>query len=123
MQCRTVIQMIVFIIINLHNLTEVFGCNKNAPITVHVTEEVKSKHFSESSEAVHLRDCVYKCFRSTSTVPHHYALYYADDNECACCGILEITDLFVEQGQHTIVMVKIAGIVSLLYCWFVKSNL
>ena len=101
-----------FILINLHNLSEGFGCRKNAPIIVHVTEEVKSKYFSESSEAVHLRDCVYKCFRSTSNVPHHYALYYSDNNdnnECACCGIIEITEMFAVQGQHTIVIVKIAG--------------
>ena len=109
MQDMILVWCFILIFINLHNLTKGFGCKKNAPITVHVTEEVKSKHFSESREAVHLRDCVYKCFRSTSNVPHHYALYYADNNECACCGILEITDMFVEQGQYTIVMVKVAG--------------
>ena len=109
MQDTTLVWYFIFILINLHNLSEGFGCKKNAPITVHVTEEIKSKYFSESSEAVHLRDCVYKCFRSTSNVPHHYALYYADNNECACCGIIEITEMFAVQGQHTIVIVKIAG--------------
>ena len=109
MQDTILVWCFILMFINLHNLSKGFGCKKNAPITVHVTEEVKSKHFSESREAVHLRDCVYKCFRSTSNIPHHYALYYADDNECACCGILEITDMFADKVQYTIVMVKIAG--------------